>query len=155
MKRILSIGLGIAAGAAILLLVSCGTSRSGNTQRLNALEADGVLRCQVAGISPARGSFDRAGSAGIGFAGQAPTLVTRGFNLAGAAPAAVMDAYVACAKTHGWQVVRDPVFRNGDLFATGTKTFPGGWTGQLLIAISQQPLAGQPEVDIQLSTDGV
>src|SRR6266702_3792068 len=124
-----------------------------NAQHLNTLEADQLLKCQVAGVSPLPAKDDNsAGSKhGIGFGSVSPTLVARDFSLNGADPTAVMATFANCAQAAAWSVKEDPVVAGQDLTLSGVKRFPDGWTTSLLITVrvSKTP-SSWPDIEIQL-----
>ena len=125
-----------------------------NAQRLKLLQADGILHCRVAKISPWHETeeinADIAGTThGTGFGGRTLTSVTRLFSLNGADPTNVLSAFKVCAQTSGWMLAKRP-----SAALSGTKSFRDGWTANLNIYMeSHTPFANQPIIQITLSTD--
>jgi hypothetical protein len=163
-------GLLITVGVVSLLMTACvvlvvvltainwHSSDTLNGQRLHALQSDGLLRCQVAQISPwhAR-DVNRAGTThGIGFGGTAPTVVARNFYLNDADPTSAMTTFLSCAQNSGWKVEQLPRAAGQVFSLTGTKIFPGGWMASLGIGVLMHaPCASQPIIEVYLQTDGV
>jgi len=131
-------------------------SDSLNAERLKILQADGVLQCRVAKISPwheqEERNADMAGTThGIGFGGRAPTSVTRFFSLNDADPANVIDTLTICAQSSGWMLAKRPY-----IALSGTKSFPGGWKAFLNIYIENHPpFAREPFVQVDLRADPI
>ena len=127
-----------------------------NAHRLKILQAESVLHCRVAQISPWHEqeeiNADMVGTThGIFFGGRAPTSLTRVFTLNGADPADVVNAFAACAQSSGWMLAK-PSYAA----LSGTKSFSEGWTAQLNIYLgSHAPFITQPFVQINLSTPPV
>ena len=127
-----------------------------NAQRLKVLQADDVLRCRVAKISPWHEkeeiNADLAGTTrGIGFGGRAQTSVTRLFSLNDADPANVINTFGVCAQSSGWMLAQRPY-----IALSGTKSFPSGWKAYLSIYIENHPpLANQPIVQVDLKADSI
>jgi len=127
-----------------------------NAKRLKLLQADGILQCRVAKISPwhekEERNADMVGSTrGIGFGGRTLTSVTRVFSLNGADPANVISAFTVCAQSNGWMLAKQPY-----IALSGTKSFPDGWTASLSLYIgSHTPFANQPIIQVNLTTDPI
>jgi hypothetical protein len=127
-----------------------------NEQRLKLLQADGVLHCPVAKITPWQEkeeiNADLAGTThGIGFGGRSLTSVTRLFSLNDADPPNVINAFTVCAQSSGWTLAKRPYAA-----LTGTKSFPGGWKAYLNIYIENHPpFANQPIVQVDLKADPI
>jgi hypothetical protein len=143
------IGLGSLVVTALVLGACLGQRGDANRERLNALKADSLLRCQVDNVKPLKSSDQVGTTHGIGFGGTGPTKVVRTFSLNGADPVDVMTTLADCARASGWQVTQGA----DDSTLIGSKIFPGGWTAGLLIAVGPSPY--RADIDIQLSTDGV
>jgi hypothetical protein len=127
-----------------------------NAQRLRMLQNDGVLRCDVAEISPWHEKDERhadtAGSThGIGFGGRTLTSVTRMFSLNGADPSNVIGAFAGCAQSNGWRLVKQPYVP-----LRGIKSFADGWTADLNVyVIKDAPFTKEPLIQINLSADPI
>jgi len=108
----LIIGLVLAVALCLIVFVAANLivwrhHDSVNARRLKSLQADAILRCDVAKITrwneKEEMNADLAGSThGIGFGGRTLTSVTRVFRLNDAEPASAIDAFTACAQSSGW-----------------------------------------------------
>jgi hypothetical protein len=127
-----------------------------NAQRLKILQADGVLHCRAAKISPwhekEEANADLAGTThGIGFGGRTLTSVTRLFSLNDADPANAINTFTVCAQSSGWMLAKRPY-----VALSGIKSFPGGWKAYLSIYIEDHtPSANQPIVQVDLKADPI
>ena len=134
-------------------MTGCGSHA--NHSRLHTLQADPVLRCQVAGLGAPR-VFDAAGTThGIGFGGTAPTEVDRTFPMGNADPTTVVMTIAACARTAGWDATVHYYPRQPAPTVTGLKRYQGGWQASLLVTIGRDAGAGPQVVYVQIETDPV
>lgn len=143
----------------IVLIIGWVGDNNRNADRLRALEADGILRCQVPGIVPlpSKDVNTTGTSQGIGYGGTSPTLVTRDFYLGSASPASVTVELMNCAKASGWIVTMLPgSLADSTTSFRGTKVFSGGWMAALNMGVMMHaPFANQPIVELSMETDGV
>ena len=154
------IGLAVAWVVVVLavFIFSWHHSNHLNQQRLQTLQNDSILHCQVPQISAWHTEdVNVAGTThGIGFGGTAPTSVTRDFNLNNANPISVISAFTACAQKDGWTLTQYSDFKRPEPYLEATKVFPGGWMATLGITTELNPsFTGQSIIQLDLETDGV
>lgn len=144
-------GAAAAIVAALPVLAAC--QRGHGNARMDALRQDPLLRCSVSGATPWQASDIAGTDHGIGFGGTLPTTVSRVYHLDAARADEVLDAFLACARDAGWRASRTPYRSRDTAWVTGTKAFPGGWTGYLRVSAGTRVWHDQPAVLVQLTTE--